>query len=210
MRILCLPLLLTVAACSSAPDAAPSTASVPVEWRSVATSNDRERIRSWREAWTRALAAARAAGHGQAVAREGALLHPDAALAYSPPPPGAYRCRVTKLGARSSGLLDFVAYPHFACRVRLESGILSLAKLTGSQRPVGLIFPDTGRRGIFLGTLELGDERRALQYGQDRERDLAALVERIGPARWRLVFPYPHFESLVDVVELIPQPEFRS
>ena len=28
--------------------------------------------------------------------------------------------------------------------------------------------------------------------------------ERVGERRWRLVFPYPHFESMVDVLELIP------
>ena len=27
---------------------------------------------------------------------------------------------------------------------------------------------------IFLGTLQLGDETRALRYGRDRERDMAA------------------------------------
>ena len=56
----------------------------------------------------------------------------------------------------------------------------------------------------FLGTLVLGDETRALQYGQDETRDVAGYVERIGPARWRLVMPKPHFESTIDVMELVP------
>jgi hypothetical protein len=30
--------------------------------------------------------------------------------------------------------------------------------------------------------------------------------ERIGERRWRIVFPYPHFESLADVIELTPLP----
>jgi hypothetical protein len=51
----------------------------------------------------------------------------------------------------------------------------------------------------------LGDERRALQYGQDEQRDVAAYVERIGPSRWRLLMPQPHFESRFDVMELVPQ-----
>jgi hypothetical protein len=57
---------------------------------------------------------------------------------------------------------------------------------------------------IFLGTLQLADEQGVLRYGHDEERNMAGLIERIGPRRWRLVLPYPHFESLVDVIELIP------
>ena len=47
---------------------------------------------------------------------------------------------------------------------------------------------------------------RALQYGQDETRDVAGYVERIGPDRWRLVMPKPHFESQLDVMELVPMP----
>jgi hypothetical protein len=59
---------------------------------------------------------------------------------------------------------------------------------------------------VFLGTLVLGDETRALQYGQDEMRDVAGYVERIGPDRWRLIMPKPHFESQMDVMELTPAP----
>ena len=57
---------------------------------------------------------------------------------------------------------------------------------------------------IFLGTLQLGDEPGILRYGHDNARDVAADVERVGPRRWRLVFPSPHFESKLDVIELVP------
>ena len=80
------------------------------------------------------------------------------------------------------------------------------AKLTGSQRQVGLIFPGDAMRQVFLGTLVLGDEARAMQYGRDPERDVAGFVERIGPNRWRLIMPRPHFESQIDVMELVPAP----
>ncbi len=82
---------------------------------------------------------------------------------------------------------------------------MSFAKLSGSQRPLGLFLPYVGQRMVFLGTLQLGDERRSLDYGEDRERDMAAVVERLGPRQWRMVFPYPHFESTVDVLELVPR-----
>ena len=174
------------------------------DWRAVATPSDRERLRNWRGSFVDGLKAARAAGHSEAIAREGALLQPDSALGGGPIPNGQYRCRVIKLGARSPGLLDYVAYPGFACRVRQERDLQGFAKLSGSQRYVGLIFPGDIMRQVLLGTLVLGDEQRAMQYGRDDERDVAGFVERIGPNRWRVVMPRPHFESRLDVLELVP------
>ena len=174
------------------------------DWRVAASNHDRGRLADWRKAFADGLARARAAGHGAAIAAEGALLDPDAAVGEVPIPNGDYRCRVIKLGAKSPGLLDYIAYPPFRCRIRQERGLQGFAKLTGSQRQVGLIFPGDALRQVFLGTLVLGDERRAMQYGRDRERDVAAFVEKVGPNRWRMVVPYPAFESVTDVIELVP------
>jgi hypothetical protein len=176
------------------------------DWRGVVTGADRERLREWRTAFAAALAKGRAAGHGAEIDHEGVLLEPDAALGGPPIPYGNYKCRVIKLGAKSEGMLDFVAYPPFICRIRQEKDLQGFAKLTGSQRPVGLIFPGDALRQVLLGTLVLGDETRAMQYGRDTDRDVAGYVERIGPDRWRLLLPYPHFESLTDVIELTPAP----
>ena len=128
----------------------------------------------------------------------------DAALGGGPIPNGAYRCRVIKVGAKSQGMLDYVAYPAFTCSIAAQRDLQQLAKLNGSQRQFGLIFPGDLLRQVFLGTLVLGDETRALQYGQDDSRDVVGYVERIGPNRWRLVMPSPHFESQLDVMELVP------
>jgi len=198
--------LFLLAACA-ARDAGPAAAVPAVaDWRNVATSADRERLRDWRDAWVRGLAAARAGGHAAEVGAEGALLDSDAALANAAPPAGDYRCRTIKVGAQGPGLLDYVAYPAFACRIdpAAPEGTMGFTKRTGSQRPIGRLFPDRGRRMIFLGTLQLGDEQGILRYGHDRDRDMIALVERIGARRWRLVFPFPRFESVVDVIELVP------
>jgi hypothetical protein len=173
-------------------------------WRAVATSDDRDRLRDWRSTFTAALAAARKAGHSAEIAREGALLDPDAALGGGAIPNGMYRCRVIKLGAKAPGNLDYVPYPAFACRVQPKHEVQQLMKLSGSQRYDGLIFPGDAIREVFLGTLVLGDETRAMQYGQDETRDVAGYVERIGPRRWRLIMPKPHFESQLDVMELVP------
>lgn len=174
------------------------------DWHDVATEADRQRIRGWWTAWGEALASARAGGHAAEVAAEGALLAPDAALPNPHLPPGDYHCRTIKVGGQSAQGLSYVAYPRFRCRVAAEQDIFSFTKLTGSQRQVGLIFDDDDRHKIFLGTLMLGDESRALDYGSDPQRDVAGLVERIGPNRWRLVMPRPAFESIVDVIELVP------
>ncbi len=174
------------------------------DWHDVATPADRGRIGDWWPAWNEALASARSGGFAAQVAAEGTLLDPQAALPNPHLPPGGYRCRVIKLGSPGNAGLAYVAYPFFACRVEAEQDIFSFTKLTGSQRQVGLMFDDTDRRKIFLGTLMLGDEADAMDYGSDAARNLAGLVERIGPARWRMVFPRPAFESIVDVMELVP------
>jgi uncharacterized protein DUF4893 len=173
-------------------------------WRDAATEEDRARLHDWRTTFVGALAAARQAGHGADIAREGALLDPDAALAGESIPNGMYRCRVIKLGAKTPGMLDYVTYAPFLCRVTAERALQRLDKLNGSQRYVGLLFPDGAMRQVFLGTLVLGDESRALQYREDETRDVAGFLERVAPHRWRLLMPQPHFESQLDVMELVP------
>jgi hypothetical protein len=191
-------LCLALAACASHPIVSSHSAN----WRAVATDRDRAKLRDWRTAFVAGLAEARTSNPGE-VAAEGVLLEPDASLG-GPIPNGAYRCRVIKLGAKTPGMLPFVAYPVFSCRVQAEGKVQGFAKLTGSQRPVGLVFPNDSLRSVFLGTLMLGDEDRAMQYGNDPDRDIAGFVERIGNARWRMVIPSPAFESKTDVIELVP------
>ncbi len=204
MRLAFSVLLLAVSACAMVQPPTAVVTQPRQDWRAVATESDRVRLRDWRKTFTSAIASARASGHSADIDREGLLLQPDAALAGGPIPNGMYKCRAIKVGAKSSGMLGFVTYPHFSCRVQQDGRLQSFAKLSGSQRQVGLIFPSDGLRQVFLGTLMLGDEARAMHYGVDQERDVAGLVERIGPSRWRLVMPSPHFESQLDVMELIP------
>ena len=173
-------------------------------WHDIVTSDDQSRLRAWRKSFVAALDAAGKSGYAPQIAREGKLLEPDAALGGGPIPNGIYRCRVIKLGAKNTGLLDYVAYGAFTCRVRQSGDVQDFRKLSGSQRLVGVIFPNDAMRQVLLGSLVLGEEQRALQYGQDQSRDVAAFVERIGPNRWRLVIPEPHFESRLDVMELVP------
>jgi hypothetical protein len=202
---------LSILACAALAPAATAVAREEVvperagaDWRVVATRNDRDRLRHWRDAWTDALAQANRS-NAAAINAGGTLFEPDTALPGAQPPPGNYACRTVKLGRpRLGGTLDYVEYPAFRCRVAQENGRLHFTKLTGSQRPVGTIFPDNGRRMIFLGTLVLGDATGGLRNSRAEERDMIGIVERVGDRRWRLVFPRPHFESLLDVIELTP------
>ena len=173
-------------------------------WKEVATGNDRQRLVDWRKSFVNAVEAATKAGHGAEIQREGALLEPDSATGPSAIPNGLYRCRTIKIGAKAEGDLPYVAYPPFYCRVKAERNLQRFNRFGGAQRIVGLIFPGDPVRQVFLGTLVLGDETRALQYGQDELRDVAGYVERIGPNRWRMLMPAPHFESQFDVMELVP------
>lgn len=196
---------LALPACALLPKETVAPGSASADWRTVTTSSDRERLSDWRTAFTRALDQARKAGRSAEIDREGRLLEPDAATGPVPIPNGHYRCRVIKIGAKSPGLLDYVAYPAFQCRVTQAGAVQHFAKLTGSQRHVGNIFRGDPLRQVFLGTLALSDETRAFQYGRDPDRDVAGWVERIEPNRWRLILPYPRFESTIDVIELIPE-----
>lgn len=205
VRLAGVALLLSLAACG--PHSLERTPPAPRadDWRYLATSADRDRLARWRLAWIAGLEKATAGGSAPQIAAQGALLKPDAALDDPLPPPGDYNCRVIKMGAQTPGLMDYIAYPYFTCRLTMVEGRLHFAKLDGSQRPVGDIFPDDGRRMIFLGAMTLGDETRPRPYGRDIERDMAGIVERVGPRRWRIAFPYPRWESTIDVVELIPK-----
>ncbi len=177
----------------------------PIDWKHVVTPADMDRIKAWRAAFVKALDNSKVRGNASRIASEGALLDPDSAMGGPGPKPGRYRCRVIKLGAKTPSMPAFTVYPDFACVVADEGEVLSFAKIGGSQRPVGLIFPGDDRRQIFLGTMMLGDETRPMDYGRDALRDMAGAIERIGPDRWRLILPYPHFESVMDVIELVPQ-----
>jgi hypothetical protein len=174
------------------------------DWKRVITAEDLNRLRNWRVAFVKALDEAKASGQESKIAQEGALLMPDAGLDNVGLTGGRYRCRVIKLGSAASGVAAFTPYPTFDCLVNDEIEVLSFAKIGGSQRPVGLMFDDDGSRKIFLGTMMYGDETRPLEYGRDATRDMAGAVQRIGDKRWRIILPYPRFESVMDVVELVP------
>src|SRR3546814_9488514 len=101
----------------------------------------------------------------------------------------------------------FGAYKPCFCHGAAEGGLIPIVKQPGSQRPAGRLYPENDERMIFLGTLALGNEDEPLAYGEDPERDMVGVMERVAPFRYRLVVPWPRIESKLDVFELVPATE---
>jgi hypothetical protein len=214
-----LALLLFAGGCETQRDrAARAGATVTVEpqsksdiWREVATDADEDRIGRLGLAWQSALQDA-GRRHSSDIRAEGALLDPRAALPRPAPTPGSYNCRLVKLGMSGQRGPAFEKFKPFFCYVEVEDELLTIVKQTGSQRPAGRLWQDDREdRLIFLGSLALGNEDQPLAYGDDPKRDMAGVLERIGPFQWRLVIPWPQSStSKLDVFELTPvadQPE---
>jgi len=172
-------------------------------WRLIATDDDRNRLRGWRDTWLAAVDKARKGGRGADIDGLHELADPDRALTEPLPPAGAYRCTVYKIGANGTAMADFTRFEPTECEFDASGGLLEFRKTGGVQRPDGLLYPD-GARAVFLGTMVYGDEDRPFRYGQDRLRDMAGYIERIGEKRWRLVLPAPRFESMLDIIEIVP------
>ena len=203
----------TVTACAATPPPpppppmGPSGQPGPVlrDWRSIITSPDRDRYSRRDAAWALALQQARRLPGSGDLSSLGNLIDPDAARSGVRPPVGDYRCRTVKLGSQGGEAgLGYVVYDWFACRIESTPNGLKFSKLTGSQRPGGLLFTEAGDHMVMLGSVALAAEPPANSYGQRPDRDLVAVLERIGDRRWRLVIPWPQNESNLDLIELVP------
>jgi hypothetical protein len=184
------------------PPPAPPSGAVLMDWRAIIRPAELGRLDRLSEAWTQALNEARVSGHADEVSALGDLLDPQAAREGVTPPAGDYRCRTIKLGAKVYGMPAFTPYGWFKCRISSTPKGLKLEKVTGSQRPSGLLFPDSNRRMVVLGSVALADDPPANSYGLHPDRDFVGVMERIGERRWRLAMPWPYLESNLDLIEL--------
>lgn len=176
-------------------------------WLRIASNADQERLANISGAWAAGLADARR-NFASAIREEGALLRQDAALARPAPTPGSYRCRVVSLGSTTRSKPAFERFKPFFCYVEVEGDLLTIVKQTGSTRPAGRLWEDDNpRRLVFLGSLSLGNEEEVKAYGDDPKRDMAGVLERIGPFVWRLVIPWPQDGAKLQVFELTPVAE---
>ncbi len=183
------------------PPPPPPSGTVLPDWRAIIRPAELGRLDRLNDAWLQALREARAY-KPDAVHGLGDLINPEAAQPGVTPPVGDYRCRTIKLGAKSDGMLAFVQYGWFKCRITQTPKGLKLAKVSGSQRPSGLLFPDTGKRMILLGSISVGNEAAANSYGLHPDRDIVGVLERLDERRWRLAMPWPYLESNLDLIEL--------
>jgi len=175
------------------------------DWHDFITDPDHLRLRAWRKAMVDGLTKARAGGYGAKIDAEGPLLDPDAGIDGAGLPVGYYHCRVIKLGAKTAGQDEYIAYPAHRCQVRPSGGVSRLVELNGLQKPSGRLYQDGPSRVVFLGTMILGDEVKPIAYGRDSDRDIVGVVQRVEPKRWRMIMPQPAWESLADVMELTPE-----
>ncbi|GAB5488489.1 MAG: hypothetical protein Pars2KO_20590 [Parasphingorhabdus sp.] len=174
------------------------------EWAKQATQSDVVRIEQWRKSLEAGVKEAIRTGHGREISKRAPLFADSVGKRDLALPDGKYHCSITKLGGSEGGGLPYIAYPKFRCMVTRVGKRLQFTKLTGSQMTSGWIYMPNRTTGIYLGTSYYGYEDRAPKYGSDEKRDDAAIVERIGEHRWRMIFPDPYYESVVDVMELTP------
>ncbi|MBB4085188.1 DUF4893 domain-containing protein [Sphingomonas carotinifaciens] len=166
-------------------------------WRSTISPGDALRLEGLPARWAAAQAGLERRGRAT-VASEGDLLRGDAALDHAALPPGSYKCRLLVMSGRVVR-----SFPAFFCYVGSEDGErLSFTKQTGSALPGGWLYPDGTKRYVFMGARQKQAGDGSLGYGEDPERDLFGVVERIGPFRWRLVLPGEDLQ----VYELTPVP----
>ncbi len=215
-RLLILSALLILAACATRPiKPAVQTATPPpppppppgrvlLDWRAVIRPAELGRLDRLPEAWNHAISEARASGQGEAVRAFGLLTNADAGQPTGAPPVGDYRCRTVKLGNKVQGRPGLVAYDWFKCRIEATPKGLRFSKVNGSQRPSGLLFPDSPRRMVLLGSISVGNESPANSYGLNPDRDLVGVLEHLPDGRWRLALPWPYVESNLDLIELQP------
>ncbi|UAK25429.1 DUF4893 domain-containing protein [Sphingomonas nostoxanthinifaciens] len=186
--------------------AQPAAAKPPLKWGAVITDRDRTRLRDWRVTWISAVNKARAAGEGVRIDGEGPLLQPDAAQEGSPPPAGAYRCRLVKVGAQARAIPNFIVQDGLHCRIAGDM----LTVTGGPQRPNGRLYRLDTARQLFLGAMTVGDEENIMPYRRDPDRNILGLLDRIGPQRWRLAMPQPRWQSMLEVLDLVPEAPDQS
>ena len=159
---------------------------------------------SWKKALEDGREGAVNGGDEDAIRQRSPLFEGDAIKPEVSIPAGFYNCSISQLDGTADGGLPYISYPKFKCRVIDFGNRKHFTKLTGSQMTIGWIYEANDQQSIYLGTLMYGYENTLTPYGKTKERDQAAVVHRIGKHRWRMVFPKPYYESVVDVMELTP------
>ena len=177
------------------------------DWREIATADrPRPAARMARCLRRRPSRGARAAGHAAEIDREGALLDPDAALGEPADPrrplslPGDQARRAR---ARACSIMS--PTPPSPAAIGRDG---SAPAARQAQRLAALCRRHLPRRRDAPGVPRHAGARRrdAARCNMARTRPATspAMSSASAQRRWRLVMPRPHFESLTDVMELVP------
>ncbi len=180
-----------------------ATTPVFAGWQDVAHPADVARLNALPQIRDEAIAdAQRGEGRGdqRAIPR---VLEPQGRAVPASVLIGNWRCRQMKLGRMSS----YMVYDRwFSCNIRPFRGGLLLQKMNGSQRFVGVLFPDRGA-WVYLGSSSARGEPYHNYSGaspalgaQVTPDDQIGLLTGIGDNHMRLEIPAIQ-ESLLDVVE---------
>ncbi|HEY1710882.1 MAG TPA: DUF4893 domain-containing protein [Rhizomicrobium sp.] len=170
-------------------------------WQQQATTVDQQRLSQLEASRAQGMSeAARGRDMGAIHEALGAPSHGASASAFA----GSWRCRQMKLG----GATPSIVYSWFSCRISQRDGHLYFAKLSGSQKTEGWLYPDGGTF-VYLGASSEKGEGPHSYSGNGASLgapqtpdDQIGRLSMIGARHARLELPYPVQESTFDVIEL--------
>ena len=174
-------------------------------WQDDASAYDVGRLGKLSESKTKALAEAESGASRADLAAIHAVLDAPPQSVAPERLAGDWRCRTIKLG----GMTPDVIYSWFRCRVGEHDGRLYFAKLSGSQRTNGYLYPDASGGLVYLGASSVIGEPLHSYSGagasagaQATPDDQIGLLIPTGASSARIEFPYPVQESTFVVIEL--------
>lgn len=162
------------------------------------TPSDRARLDTYEQTKSQALDEARKGGLPADVARlDGILSAPTLGFSEDFDMTGNWQCRTTKLGKTT----PLVIYSWFKCRITDDGSGWMLEKISGSQRTKGRFFTESDKRLTYLGSGYVAGEKPK-KYGAGAGSDEVGYAYRTSSDSFRIEFPAPARESLLDVLEL--------
>jgi hypothetical protein len=162
------------------------------------TKSDQARLVKYEETKAKAVEEARKGGAAADVNQlDGILAKPRLAFSEDFNMVGNWKCRATKLGNEP----PLVIYGWFKCRVTDDGSGWMLEKTSGSQRTKGRFYTDNDKRLAYLGVSYIAGEKPK-SYGVGPDSDQVGYVYRTADNAFRIEFPAPARESLMDILEL--------
>ncbi|EJN03977.1 DUF4893 domain-containing protein [Phyllobacterium sp. YR531] len=165
---------------------------------SIITASDKARLETYETTKSQALDEARKGGEPADVAKLNETLStPTLGFSEDFDLTGNWQCRTTKLGKTT----PLVIYGWFKCRITDDGAGWLLEKISGSQRTKGRFFTDSDTRLTYLGSGYVAGEQPK-KYGAGADTDEVGYAYRTSKDSFRIEFPAPARESLLDILEL--------